>query len=61
MGEKNTEETNETYSIIHGLLARNREDRFGNITRLLVNTKLLRQQIKTLCHEGKSAHLVGTK
>lgn len=49
------------YSVINGLLVRNREDRFGNVTRLLVIPKELRPKIKALCHEGISAHLGGTK
>lgn len=53
--------TPKTYSLTNGLLVKNREDKLGNNVELLVIPENLREQIKSLCHEGTSAHLGTTK
>ena len=48
---------NKTYSVFKGLLVKNREDRLGNMTKLIVIPKELRYQIKSLCHSSTASHL----
>ncbi|GFX27890.1 gypsy retrotransposon integrase-like protein 1 [Trichonephila clavipes] len=43
------------------LLVKNREDKLGNVVKLIVVPEGLRDPIKSLCHEGTSAHLGITK
>ncbi|GFX71966.1 retrovirus-related Pol polyprotein from transposon 297 [Trichonephila clavipes] len=53
--------TNQVYSLEKELLVKNREDKLGNVVKLIVVPKGLRYPIKSLCHEGTSAHLGITK
>ncbi|GFU19524.1 retrovirus-related Pol polyprotein from transposon 17.6 [Trichonephila clavipes] len=53
--------TNQVYSLEKELLVKNREDKLGNVVKLIVVLEGLREPIKTLCHEGTSAHLGITK
>ncbi|GFX59590.1 CCHC-type domain-containing protein [Trichonephila clavipes] len=50
--------TNQVYSLLEKeLLVKNREDKLGNVVKLIVVPEELRDPIKSLCHEGTSAHL----
>ncbi|GFW49970.1 retrovirus-related Pol polyprotein from transposon 17.6 [Trichonephila clavipes] len=53
--------TNQVYSLEKELLVKNREDKLGNVVKLIVVLEELRDPIKSLCHEGTSAHLGITK
>ncbi|GFX67488.1 retrovirus-related Pol polyprotein from transposon 412 [Trichonephila clavipes] len=53
--------TNQVYSLEEELLVKNREDKLGNVVKLIVVPEGLRDPIKSLCHEGTSAHLGITK
>ncbi|GFS64569.1 retrovirus-related Pol polyprotein from transposon 297 [Trichonephila clavipes] len=53
--------TNQVYSLEKELLVKNREDKSGNVVKLIVVPEGLRDPIKSLCHEGTSAHLGITK
>ncbi|GFV00748.1 hypothetical protein TNCV_1385671 [Trichonephila clavipes] len=53
--------TNHVYSLEKELLVKNREDKLGNVVKLIVVPEELRDPIKSLCHEGTSAHLGITK
>ncbi|GFV18088.1 retrovirus-related Pol polyprotein from transposon 297 [Trichonephila clavipes] len=53
--------TNQVYSLEKELLVKNREDKLGNVVKLIVVPKGLRYPIKSLCYEGTSAHLGITK
>ncbi|GFX51213.1 retrovirus-related Pol polyprotein from transposon 412 [Trichonephila clavipes] len=53
--------TNQVYSLEKELLVKNREDKLGNVMKLIVVPEELRDPIKSLCHEGTSAHLGITK
>ncbi|GFX50051.1 retrovirus-related Pol polyprotein from transposon 412 [Trichonephila clavipes] len=53
--------TNQVYSLEKELLVKNREDTLGNVVKLIVVPEELRDPIKSLCHEGTSAHLGITK
>ncbi|GFS57467.1 retrovirus-related Pol polyprotein from transposon 17.6 [Trichonephila clavipes] len=53
--------TNQVYSLEKELLVKNREDKLGNVVKLIVVLEGLRDPIKSLCHEGTSAHLGITK
>ncbi|GFT13630.1 retrovirus-related Pol polyprotein from transposon 297 [Trichonephila clavipes] len=53
--------TNQVYSLEKELLVRIREDKLGNVVKLIVVPEELRDPIKSLCHEGTSAHLGITK
>ncbi|GFU73923.1 retrovirus-related Pol polyprotein from transposon 412 [Trichonephila clavipes] len=53
--------TNQVYSLEKELLLKNREDKLGNMVKLIVVPEGLRDPIKSLCHEGTSAHLGITK
>ncbi|GFV67682.1 retrovirus-related Pol polyprotein from transposon 412 [Trichonephila clavipes] len=53
--------TNQVYSLEKELLVKNREDKLGNVVKLIVVPEELRDPIKSLCHEGTSAHLGITK
>ncbi|GFU32912.1 retrovirus-related Pol polyprotein from transposon 412 [Trichonephila clavipes] len=53
--------TNQVYSLKKELLVKNREDKLGNVVKLIVVPEGLRDRIKSLCHEGTSAHLGITK
>ncbi|GFW58481.1 retrovirus-related Pol polyprotein from transposon 412 [Trichonephila clavipes] len=53
--------TNQVYSLEKELLVKNREDKLGNVVKLIVVLERLRDPIKSLCHEGTSAHLGITK
>ncbi|GFU99148.1 retrovirus-related Pol polyprotein from transposon 412 [Trichonephila clavipes] len=53
--------TNQVYSQEKELLVKNREDKLGNEVKLVVVPEGLRDPIKSLCHEGTSAHLGITK
>ncbi|GFW02803.1 retrovirus-related Pol polyprotein from transposon 412 [Trichonephila clavipes] len=53
--------TNQVYSLEKELLIKNREDKLGNVVKLIVVPEELRDPIKSLCHEGTSAHLGITK
>ncbi|GFY36749.1 retrovirus-related Pol polyprotein from transposon 412 [Trichonephila clavipes] len=44
-----------------GIIGQNREDKLGNVVKLIVVPEGLRDPIKSLCHEGTSAHLGITK
>ncbi|GFT20022.1 retrovirus-related Pol polyprotein from transposon 412 [Trichonephila clavipes] len=44
-----------------GVLVKNREDKLGNVVKLIVVPEELRDPIESLCHEGTSAHLGITK
>ncbi|GFW66829.1 retrovirus-related Pol polyprotein from transposon 17.6 [Trichonephila clavipes] len=52
---------NQVYSLEKELLVKNREDKLGNVVKLIVVPEELRDSIKSLCHEGTSAHLGITK
>ncbi|GFW23846.1 retrovirus-related Pol polyprotein from transposon 17.6 [Trichonephila clavipes] len=52
--------TNQVYSLEKELLVKNRE-KLGNVVKLIVVPEELRDPIKSLCHEGTSAHLGITK
>ncbi|GFW03718.1 retrovirus-related Pol polyprotein from transposon 17.6 [Trichonephila clavipes] len=47
--------TNQVYSLEKELLVKNREDKLGNVVKLIVVPEGLRDPIKSLCHEGTSA------
>ncbi|GFS98355.1 retrovirus-related Pol polyprotein from transposon 297 [Trichonephila clavipes] len=49
--------TNQVYSLEKELLVKNREDKLGNVVKLIVVPEELHDPIKSLCHEGTSAHL----
>ncbi|GFW72530.1 gypsy retrotransposon integrase-like protein 1 [Trichonephila clavipes] len=53
--------TNQVYSLEKELLVKIREDKLGNVVKLIVVLKELHDPIKSLCHEGTSAHLGITK
>ncbi|GFV04706.1 retrovirus-related Pol polyprotein from transposon 297 [Trichonephila clavipes] len=53
--------TNQVYSLEKELLVKNRENKLGNVVKLIVVPEELRDPIKSLCHEGTSAHLGITK
>ncbi|GFS94023.1 retrovirus-related Pol polyprotein from transposon 297 [Trichonephila clavipes] len=53
--------TNQVYSLEKELLVKNREDKLGNVVKLIVVPEELRDPIKSLCHEGTSAHRGITK
>ncbi|GFX35918.1 retrovirus-related Pol polyprotein from transposon 297 [Trichonephila clavipes] len=53
--------TNQVYSLEKELLVKNREDKLGNVVKLIVVPEGLRDPIKSLCHEVTSAHLGITK
>ncbi|GFW29274.1 retrovirus-related Pol polyprotein from transposon 297 [Trichonephila clavipes] len=53
--------TNQVYSLEKELLVKNRKDKLGNVVKLIVVSEELRDPIKSLCHEGTSAHLGITK
>ncbi|GFX50362.1 gypsy retrotransposon integrase-like protein 1 [Trichonephila clavipes] len=53
--------TNQVYSLEKELLVKNRENKLGNVVKLIVVPEELRNPIKSLCHEGTSAHLGITK
>ncbi|GFX99150.1 retrovirus-related Pol polyprotein from transposon 17.6 [Trichonephila clavipes] len=53
--------TNQVYSLEKELLVKNREDKLGNVVKLIVVPEGLRDPITSLCHEGTSAHLGITK
>ncbi|GFU95356.1 retrovirus-related Pol polyprotein from transposon 17.6 [Trichonephila clavipes] len=53
--------TNQVYLLEKELLVKNREDKLGNVVKLIVVPEELRDPIKSLCHEGTSAHLGITK
>ncbi|GFS53716.1 retrovirus-related Pol polyprotein from transposon 297 [Trichonephila clavipes] len=53
--------TNQVYSLEKELLVKNREDKLGNVVKLIVVPEGLRDPIKSLCHKGTSAHLGITK
>ncbi|GFY28966.1 retrovirus-related Pol polyprotein from transposon 17.6 [Trichonephila clavipes] len=53
--------TNQVYSLEKELLVKNREDKLGNVVKLIVVPEELRDPIKSLCHQGTSAHLGITK
>ncbi|GFS82268.1 retrovirus-related Pol polyprotein from transposon 17.6 [Trichonephila clavipes] len=53
--------TNQVYSLEKELLVKNREDKLGNVVKLIVVPEGFRDPIKSLCHEGTSAHLGITK
>ncbi|GFY09202.1 uncharacterized protein K02A2.6 [Trichonephila clavipes] len=53
--------TNQVYLLEKELLVKNREDKLGNGVKLIVVPEGLRDPIKSLCHEGTSAHLGITK
>ncbi|GFW92160.1 retrovirus-related Pol polyprotein from transposon 412 [Trichonephila clavipes] len=53
--------TNQVYLLEKELLVKNREDKLGNVVKLIVVPEGLRDPIKSLCHEGTSAHLGITK
>ncbi|GFW81767.1 retrovirus-related Pol polyprotein from transposon 412 [Trichonephila clavipes] len=53
--------TNQVYSLEKELLVKNREDKLGNVVKLIVVPEGLHDPIKSLCHEGTSAHLGITK
>ncbi|GFW49896.1 hypothetical protein TNCV_1885591 [Trichonephila clavipes] len=53
--------TNQVYSLEKELLVKIREDKLGNVVKLIVVPEELRDPIKSLCHEGTSAHLGITK
>ncbi|GFV13062.1 retrovirus-related Pol polyprotein from transposon 412 [Trichonephila clavipes] len=53
--------TNQGFSLEKVLLVKNREDKLGNVVKLVVVPEGLRDPIKSLCHEGTSAHLGITK
>ncbi|GFS58356.1 gypsy retrotransposon integrase-like protein 1 [Trichonephila clavipes] len=53
--------TNQVYSLEKELLVKNREDKLGNVVKLIIVPEGLRDPIKSLCHEGTSAHLGITK
>ncbi|GFT06678.1 retrovirus-related Pol polyprotein from transposon 17.6 [Trichonephila clavipes] len=53
--------TNQVYSLEKELLVKNREDKLGYVVKLIVVPEGLRDPIKSLCHEGTSAHLGITK
>ncbi|GFU48521.1 retrovirus-related Pol polyprotein from transposon 297 [Trichonephila clavipes] len=53
--------TNQVYSLEKELLVKNREDKLGNVVKLIVVPEGSRDPIKSLCHEGTSAHLGITK
>ncbi|GFX88572.1 retrovirus-related Pol polyprotein from transposon 17.6 [Trichonephila clavipes] len=53
--------TNQVYSLEKELLVKNREDKLGNVVKLILVPERLRDPIKSLCHEGTSAHLGITK
>ncbi|GFS82324.1 retrovirus-related Pol polyprotein from transposon 17.6 [Trichonephila clavipes] len=53
--------TNQVYSLEKELLVKNRENKLGNVVKLIVVPEGLRDPIKSLCHEGTSAHLGITK
>ncbi|GFS72982.1 retrovirus-related Pol polyprotein from transposon 412 [Trichonephila clavipes] len=53
--------TNQVYSLEKELLVKIREDKLGNVVKLIVVPEELREPIKSLCHEGTSAHLGITK
>ncbi|GFV07680.1 retrovirus-related Pol polyprotein from transposon 412 [Trichonephila clavipes] len=53
--------TNQVYSLEKELLVKNREDKLGNVMKLIVVPEGLRDPIKYLCHEGTSARLGITK
>ncbi|GFW02903.1 retrovirus-related Pol polyprotein from transposon 412 [Trichonephila clavipes] len=48
--------TNQVYSLEKELLVKNREDKLGNVVKLMVVPEGLRDPIKSLCHEGTSLH-----
>ncbi|GFW95161.1 retrovirus-related Pol polyprotein from transposon 17.6 [Trichonephila clavipes] len=49
--------TNQGFSLEKELLVKNREDKLGNVVKLIVVPKGLHDPIKSLCHEETSAHL----
>ncbi|GFT71195.1 retrovirus-related Pol polyprotein from transposon 297 [Trichonephila clavipes] len=53
--------TNQVYSLEKELFVKNREDKLGNVMKLIAVPEGLRYPIKSLCHEGTSAHLGITK
>ncbi|GFW30629.1 retrovirus-related Pol polyprotein from transposon 297 [Trichonephila clavipes] len=53
--------TNQLYSLEKELLVKNREDKLGNVVKLIVVPEGLRDPIRSLCPEGTSAHLGITK
>ncbi|GFX16709.1 retrovirus-related Pol polyprotein from transposon 17.6 [Trichonephila clavipes] len=53
--------TNQVYSLEKELFVKNREDKLGNVVKLIVVPEEVRDPIKSLCHEGTSAHLGITK
>ncbi|GFT18194.1 retrovirus-related Pol polyprotein from transposon 412 [Trichonephila clavipes] len=53
--------TNQVYLLEKELLVKNREDKLGNVVKLIVVPEELRDPIKSLGHEGTSAHLGITK
>ncbi|GFS96245.1 retrovirus-related Pol polyprotein from transposon 412 [Trichonephila clavipes] len=53
--------TKKVYSLENGLLVENREDKLDNVVKLIVVPEGWNDQIKSLCHEGTSAHLGITK
>ncbi|GFW64208.1 gypsy retrotransposon integrase-like protein 1 [Trichonephila clavipes] len=53
--------TNQVYSLEKELLVKNSEDKLGNVVKLIVVPEGLHDPIKSLCHEGTSAHLGITK
>ncbi|GFY31655.1 retrovirus-related Pol polyprotein from transposon 412 [Trichonephila clavipes] len=53
--------TNQVYSLEKELLVKNREDKLGNVVKLIGVPEGLRDPIKSLCHEGTPAHLGITK
>ncbi|GFX01421.1 retrovirus-related Pol polyprotein from transposon 17.6 [Trichonephila clavipes] len=53
--------TNQVYFLEKELLVKNREDKLGNVVKLIVVPEGLRDPIKSLCHEVTSAHLGITK
>ncbi|GBM03940.1 Retrovirus-related Pol polyprotein from transposon 17.6 [Araneus ventricosus] len=58
--QNSTSEKNR-YRIEDEILVKIQNDRLGNIKKLLVIPEGLREGIKSLCHEGTSAHLGSTK
>ncbi|GFY32084.1 retrovirus-related Pol polyprotein from transposon 297 [Trichonephila clavipes] len=53
--------TNHVYSLEKELLVKNHEDKLGKVVKLIVVPEGLSDPIKSLCHEGTSAHLGITK
>ncbi|KAG8184898.1 hypothetical protein JTE90_017753 [Oedothorax gibbosus] len=61
VGNRTSGNEKSNYEIDKGLLVKVQNDRMGNVKKLLVIPKELRERVKALCHEGTSAHMGTTK